>query len=74
MVQNSTGTNGPTSTDSSLQDTLDGSLGQEALDKASNELRQRVLNSPAIKRLIEEVDAGDTAPTGYNRTYSRHNR
>jgi hypothetical protein len=32
------------------------------------------LESPALKRLIEEVRAGDGAATGYNRTYHRHNR
>lgn len=30
--------------------------------------------SVAIQRLIDEVKAGDTQPSGYNRTYSRHNR
>jgi hypothetical protein len=32
------------------------------------------LPSVAIQRIIDEVKLGDKAPTGYNRTYHRHNR
>lgn len=31
-------------------------------------------DSGALKRLIEEVQAGKPASTRYNRVYSRHNR
>lgn len=44
-------------------------------DKLSELTDEQIQNSPAIKRLIEEVRVDKEQPLhGYNRTYHRHNR
>ena len=54
----------------------------EGLDQPADEVAAKVaeaidvaIDSPAIRRLIEEVRAEEfEMPAGYNRTFNRHNR
>lgn len=50
------------------------SAGTETCDQEALEMEVS-LNSPAIRRLVEEVRAEeDGVPRSYNRTFNRHNR
>jgi len=47
----------------------------DVVSAPASDMLDVVLDSPAIRRLIEEVRAEETeVPRSYNRTFNRHNR
>ena len=55
-------------------DDLDSSTVEQLARVAIKDIDPDEVNSPALKRLIQDIQEETPAPSAYNRVHNRHNR